>query len=203
MTAWHVPIRSRKVTMMEDLAYDEQPVYEQYGNVTVAMSPPPTMRHINIAGNIYRIIGNYLKGKRCKVFPDGAKLFLGEEFRFLPDAMVVCDRSKIHQDGIHGAPDLVVEVLSPATSKRDKLLKKDAYEKYGVKEYWIVAPDEQSIEVYHLDNLKFRLDNIYSIIPDWMLAEMTEKERAAVELHLKVSLYDDLIIDIREIFEDV
>ena len=187
----------------KNLQWDNGPFYEQYGDKVIAMSPPPAVSHIDIAGNIYGIIRNYLKGKRCKVFPDGVEVYLGDEFKFRPDVTVVCDRDKIKADGIHGAPDLVVEVLSPSTFKRDRTVKKDAYEKYGVKEYWLVSGAEKTIEVYHLRDGKFVFDNGYSIIPEWQWEEMTEEEKADAKLSLKVSLYEDLVIDIREIFEDI
>ena len=75
-------------------------------------------------------------------------MFLSENDHFVPDMMVVCDREKIHHDGIHGAPDLAVEVLSPSTMKNDRTHKKDVYAKYGVREYWLVNPTDRSIEVY-------------------------------------------------------
>ena len=72
--------------------------------------------------------------------------------RFVPDFMVVCDREKIKADGVHSAPDLVLEVLSPSTAKNDKGYKKSVYESSGVPEYWIVSPKEKSIEVYLLQD---------------------------------------------------
>ena len=188
---------------LNDWDCQEKTAFETYGDKVVAMSPPPEIQHINIAGNVYTILKNYLKGKRCKAFPDGTELFLGKEFKFRPDVMVVCDRNKIQSNGIHGAPDLVVEVLSPSTQKRDKTIKKDAYEKYAVKEYWIVSGKEKSIEAYHLNDGRFVLDNVYSVYPDWQWEEMTEEEKSEAQLFLKVSLYDDFVIDIREIFDDI
>ena len=64
---------------------------------------------------------------------------------------MVCDPEKIHQNGVYGAPDLVAEVLSPSTMKRDKGDKKTAYEQAGVREYWIVDPIKQRVTVHHFD----------------------------------------------------
>nr|WP_238600636.1 Uma2 family endonuclease [Metasolibacillus meyeri] len=72
-----------------------------------------------------------------------------------------------------------------------------------MKEYWIISPDEKSIEVYLLKNGKYEWDNIYTVIPDDDLAEMTEEERAEIAFFFKVSIYDDFIIDIKEVFENV
>ena len=187
----------------DDLDGSERLAFEKYGEKVMAMFPPPEIRHINISGNIYVILKNYLRGKKCKAFPDGTELFLGDEFKFRPDVMVVCDRDKIQPDGIHGAPDIVVEVLSPSTQKRDRTIKKDAYEKYGVKEYWIVSGREQSVEVYLLRDGKFNLDNVYVAYPEWQWKAMSEQEKSEAQLFLKVSLYDDFSVDIRDIFEDI
>lgn len=98
---------------------------------------------------------------------------------------------------------LIVEVLSPSTTKKDKGVKKALYKKHGVKEYWIISQGDKSIEVYLLQNGKYELDNVYTIYPDWQWVKMTDEEKADAALSLKVSLYDDLIIDIKEIFKNI
>ena len=134
--------------MMNNLAYKDEPRTETIHGKTVMMSPSPTIGHNTISGNIYGIFWRFLKGKRCRVFMDGADVHLDDENTFIPDVMIVCDRDKIRHDGIYGAPDLVVEVLSPSTATRDKGTKKDVYERAGVKEYWIVDPDKRKVIVY-------------------------------------------------------
>ena len=129
-------------------------------------------------------------------------MFLDENNNFVPDVLIVCDKDKIKPDGIYGAPDLVVEVLSPSTMTRDRGIKKDTYAKAGVREYWIVDPVSQSIEVYHLHEGRFELDHAYVVFPEWEWERMTEEERSAARLSVKVSLYDDLFVDVREVFED-
>ena len=168
----------------------------------VLMSPRPATKHAITAGNIHRIFSNFLRGKRCKTFfePD---LFLDENNNFVPDIVIVCDRDKIKYNGIYGAPDLVVEVLSASTAARDKGIKKAAYEKAGVKEYWIVDPVSKSIEVYHLQNGRLELVDVYLVYPEEEWERMTEEQRAAARLTVKVSLYDDLFVDVREVFEDI
>ena len=116
--------------------------------------------------------------------------------------MVVCDRDKIKRNGVHGAPDLVVEVLSPGTAKRDRGYKKNAYEAGGVPEYWIVEPSNRSVEVYLLENGHYVLDNIYTLYPAEELEEMTEEEKALVATEFKCHLYEDLIIRLEDIFYD-
>lgn len=166
----------------------------------VMMSPRPTVNHNHVVLNISRLFSNYLYGKRCTPFSDGVDLFLDEENRFVPDFMVVCDPDKIKLDGVHGAPDLVVEVLSPSTAKNDKTRKKDVYARCGVREYWLVGPEDKSIEVYHLNGESFLLHDIYTLHADWQLAQMSEEERSALVTHFKCSLFDDLDISIDDIF---
>ncbi len=110
----------------------------------------------------------------------------------MPDVMVVCDREKIKPDGVYGAPDLVVEILSPSTAKNDKGHKKDVYESSGVPEYWIVNPVDKSIEVYLLKDAKYTLHEVYAVRPDWELANVTDEERTAVASEFRCHLYDDL-----------
>lgn len=95
--------------MNSNLAYQDELREELIGGKFVAMSPSPTFNHNRVASRIFRIFSNYLEGKQCLAIADGMDLFLTEEDRFIPDMMVVCDRDKIQWNGVHGAPDLVVE----------------------------------------------------------------------------------------------
>ena len=120
------------------------------------------------------------------------------------DIAVVCDRSILSKGRIiRGAPDLIVEILSFSTAKRDRGYKKDLYERYGVKEYWIVSSTELSIEVYLLRNGKYVLDNICILPAYWELESMTDEEKEAYQFTFSPSMFEDLIVDIREIFEDI
>ena len=165
----------------------------------VAMSPA-SVNHVLIAGNIFHIFKNYLKGKKCIPIMDGALVYLTEEDHFIPDMMVVCDPDKIKTDGVHGAPDLVVEILSPSTAWNDKTHKKDIQAMCGVQEYWIVSPSERFVEVYYNVRNEFVLHKIYPVYSDWMLEKMNEADRKAVETHFKCSLYDDFDIYLDDIF---
>ena len=117
--------------------------------------------------------------------------------------MIVCDRSKIKNDGIHGAPDLVVEVLSPSTMMHDRGPKMRHYAAAGVREYWLVQPMEKTIEVYLNHDGTFELDRSYAVYEDWEIARMTDEERAALLADIRVSLYDDLAIKVKDIFRDL
>lgn len=188
--------------MSENLAYQEEFAFreELIGGKLVAMSPRPAFNHNQVSYNIATLFANYLNGKKCTPIADGTDLYLTDNDRFIPDFMIVCDREKIKWDGVHGAPDLVVEVLSPGTAKNDKGHKKDAYEASGVREYWIVSPGEKSVEQYVLQNGRFVLQNIYTIYPNWMLDKMTDEEKADIVTHFQCSLYDDLEISLDSIF---
>lgn len=165
------------------------------------MMSSPTVNHSQIASNIYYAFRSYLKGKTCRPFNDGVDVYLTENDRVIPDAMIVCNKNIIRLDGIHGAPDLVVEVLSPGTAKNDRGYKKNLYETAGVKEYWIVDPISHSIEVYILANGKFVLDEVYALYPAG--AGVTDEEREETKKEIQVSLYNDFCISLEEIFKDL
>lgn len=187
--------------MNSNLAYQEEVRTELIGGKVVAMSPRPAWNHVSAVGNIYNIFSYYLRGKACVPIMDGFDLFLTEKDHFVPDMMVVCDRNKIKPDGVHGAPDLVVEVLSPRTAKYDREHKKKVYEKCGVREYWIVSPGEKTVEQYLLRDGQLALEEIYVLYPDYTLQRMSEEECAAVVTHFKCSLFDDLEIALADIFQ--
>ena len=90
--------------------------------------------------------------------------------------MVVCDPSKVYEDGIHGAPDLVVEVLSPATIRIDRIQKTQLYGQCGVREYWIVDAGNKSVEVYLNESGCLHLQNVYVLYPDDVVAKMSEEK---------------------------
>jgi len=186
--------------MNSNLAYQEEIREERIDGKIVAMSPRPAWNHNRIASNIFYLFESYLRRKKCTPIVDGVDLYLSEDDWFIPDFMIVCDPDKIKSDGVHGAPDLVVEILSPSTAKRDKGYKKDVYARAGVKEYWIVSPGDKSIEQYFLKDGQFILHEIYTVYPDYILKKMNEEERAAVVTEFKCSLYDDLIISLEDIF---
>ena len=184
----------------------DEPRDEMIGGKIVLMSPRPTINHLIISDNICKLFSIYVDSKtdsKCKVFSDGADLFLTKTNRFIPDGMVVCDPNKVKYDGIHGAPDLVVEVLSPSTMKRDRTEKKDVYEKCGVKEYWIVNPAGKSIEQYILENGRFTLNEVYVVYEDYMIESWSEEDKAAIVTEFKCSLSDELVLRLEDIFARV
>lgn len=125
------------------------------------MTPAPSSFHQTVSGNIYGTIWNFLKGKPCMVFaaPFDVRLArIKNEQEILtvvqPDICVVCDKSKIDEKGCLGAPDIVVEILSPGNNKKELRNKFEVYEEAEVQEYWIVHPTEMTFTRYILDENK-------------------------------------------------
>lgn len=124
------------------------------------MSPAPGSMHQRISGNIFGKLWNYLRNKPCQVFsapfdvrlPSSKKSKADKEIITVvqPDLCVICDASKIDDRGCIGAPDWIIEILSPHTSAKDLREKFDVYEESGVREYWVVHPQEQTLLIYTL-----------------------------------------------------
>lgn len=133
------------------------------------MSPAPSSGHQGISRNLCGILFNYFKGKQCQFFdapfdvilPVKGKDFMQSDRVVQPDIVVICDPSKIQEKGCFGAPDWIIEILSPHTTKKDIQDKFDLYEESGVKEYWIVEPKNNTVEVFVLENEKYRRVRAY------------------------------------------
>ena len=182
----------------------EEPVYELIDGKEYMMTPP-SLNHSRVANNLGGILRSYLRGKRCMVFGE-VEVHLDDDNYYVPDLIVLCDRDKIkNNQAIWGAPDLVIEILSRSTSTRDRREKKKAYERSGVREYWLVNPDDRSIEVYHLSDGAFELDDVYYHYTDeeWSWVKDRDKKELCKKLTLKVSLYNDFEISLAEVFEDL
>lgn len=106
------------------------------------MAPAPSTKHQSVAGNIFSALSNLLRGKSCRPFMAPTDVKLSDLNVVQPDILVVCDPARITPTHIEGAPDVVVEVLSPATAARDLRQKKALYERSSVREYVVVDPLE-------------------------------------------------------------
>lgn len=190
--------------MNDGLAYQDAFREELIGGEIVAMSPAAT-NHNRISRNICRIFGNYLEGKPCEPFADGESVFLTDLDEFVPDFMVVCDPDKVKPNGVHGAPDLVVEVLSPSTAHNDRGRKMEVYAKCGVREYWIVDPANKTVEQYFQESGRFVLHAVYALqpAPETALERRRAREQAAAVTSFRCSLFDDLTIRLEDIFSRV
>ncbi len=113
---------------------------------------PPSRTHQRISGKLYQIIANYIdsKGGKCEIYAAPFAVFLNDDdINYLePDISVICDQSKLDDKGCHGAPDWVIEIVSPSSKPRDYMTKLFKYRTAGVREYWIVDPDKQMTMVY-------------------------------------------------------
>jgi len=148
-----------KFTYKEYCAWPDDERWELIDGVAYDMSPAPSSRHQSISSIIHNTLFNFLNDKPCKTFAAPFDVILPtfpmgnkDEIDTIvqPDISVICDSKKIIDKGCLGAPDLIIEILSPSTSKKDLNEKFQLYEKHGVKEYWIVDPGNKYIQVFHL-----------------------------------------------------
>ena len=131
--------------------------YEIMNGEAYAMSAPNT-KHQIILGELFNQFYNSLKGKPCRpiIAPYDVRLFYEEDESddtvVQPDLMVICDKAKIGPEGCRGAPDLVIEILSPSNTAIEMQLKFDLYHEAGVREYWVINPENNVLTVYYLGN---------------------------------------------------
>ncbi len=112
----------------------------------------PSRTHQRIVGELHLIVANYIRAHNgdCEVYipPFGVYLFPDNSALVEPDLTIVCDPEKLDEKGCHGAPDWIVEVVSPSSKKRDHVIKLNKYREAGVREYWIVFPEKRVVLVY-------------------------------------------------------
>ncbi|RKX88289.1 MAG: Uma2 family endonuclease [Spirochaetes bacterium] len=156
-----IPLKKsdHRYTYKEYCSWPDDERWELIDGVAYNMSPAPTSNHQRLSFELARQIGNFLESRQCKAFSAPFDVFLPVfpikseneiDTVVQPDISVICDKSKIIEKGCLGAPDLIIEILSPSTSKRDLNEKFGLYERSGVKEYWVVDPGNKYIRVFHL-----------------------------------------------------
>jgi len=145
-----LPKEKERFTYRDYLTWPDEERWELIDGIAYDMSPAPNIKHQNIALNFSRILANALQGNPCVPFIAPTDVYLSEHDVVQPDIFVVCDKTKITEKNIQGAPDLVIEILSPHTSKKDRWDKKRLYEKYGVREYILIEPEARYVERYLL-----------------------------------------------------
>ncbi|GAB4259926.1 MAG: Uma2 family endonuclease [Methylomicrobium sp.] len=162
------------------------------------MSPAPNVKHQRISGKLFLDLGAYFKNKPCEVFsaPFDVKLYDRRQSTLSdrevssvvqPDLCVICAREKLTEQGCDGAPDWIIEVLSPGNNKKELRFKYDLYRESGVGEYWLVYPYEQIVQQFVLDRdtKEYRLHALY----------------AGDEI-ASPYLFPDLTIDLTEVFAE-
>ncbi len=170
------------------------------------MAPAANVCHHYIAGKLYMLIGMHaIFNKLGFVFTDSMDIYFPDGNLFKPDFVFISvANSNIVIDNkhstIHGVPDMVAEVFSRSTMKRDIGVKKDIYEQNGVKEYWMIDPWRETVEVYLLRDGKFELDELYQNWSDDELAQLTDEERAQVKFEVPVNVLDGFTVKIKNIF---
>mgnify|MGYP003960645253 CR=1 FL=1 len=161
---------NERYTYTDYLNWNDDHSWELIEGVVYDMSPAPSYEHQITSGGLSAQIWMFLKNKKCKVisapfdvtFPESVK----DNNKIInvvqPDISVICDFSKIDKKGCHGAPDFIIEILSPSTGFKDITIKKKLYEKNGVKEYWIIDPLHKLITVQILgDDNKYGVSKVY------------------------------------------
>jgi Uma2 family endonuclease len=185
-------------TYADILELDDDVRAEIINGVLYMMAQPLTI-HQRVQMRLIKHFVIFLEGKTCEVFaaPFGVRLFpkedLSDDTVVEPDIIVVCDPSKLDERGCKGPPDLVIEIVSPSNSRRDRLLKFNLYLKAKVREYWVVYPDFKEIDVHILDEDRYTTE-IYGINgPD------TKEDEKAEEI-IPVTVLPGLKIDVKDIF---
>ena len=145
----------QRYTYSDYLEWDDDQRWELVDGVPFLMSAPST-RHQKISSNLHGQLFILLKGKPCDVYHAPFDVRLNADTLdntvVQPDILVICDRVKLDKAGCKGAPDFVIEILSPSTSSRDRHLKFDLYRKVGVREYWVIEPDANIVSAHILNN---------------------------------------------------
>lgn len=174
-------MKEKEITLKDILELPESVHKEMLDGVVYDMAAP-SPRHQEIVGYVYRKIADHIdkrKGK-CQVFlgPFGVFLRADDKNYVEPDISVICDKDKISERGCEGAPDWIVEVVSPSTKSMDYLRKLYHYKQNGVRLYWIVDPASEMISVYDFENEIMEQYGFKDIIP--------------------VAIYDDFEINMSE-----
>ena len=179
-------------TYEDYLRFSDDDRVEIIDGIVYDMSPAPLRKHQSISRELFLKIGNYLAQQSCEIYSAPFDVVFSEKGKkdseiknvVQPDLSIICDKNKLNDKGCLGAPDWIIEILSPSTSSKDLNEKYFLYEKFGVKEYWIVEPSEQIVLVYSLKSGKYENTFRYT------------KEDSAV------TIFEDLSINLSEIFND-
>ena len=181
--------------------------YEIIGGEKV-MAPSANLDHSGIISRLHLRFANYfLEKKSGYVFSDDVDVHFSDGTLFKPDLVVVLKSNEkilASRKAIYGAPDMVVEVLSNSTRKKDLTIKKDVYEAQGVREYWIIDPRAKSVTVYLLRDGKYFLDDEYILFDEedakeneWLKSKGEEVE---IKHEIPVKILDGLMIPIEFVF---
>lgn len=184
---------NKTYTYADYLTWPDEERWELIDGVPYDMSPAPSRRHQEISAALTGEFYTYLKGKPCKVYaaPFDVRLPRDGEVEdkniktvVQPDLVIVCKRDRLDERGCVKAPDLAIEIISRYTSSKDTVKKFNLYEREGVREYWVIRPDDQTVAVFKLGS-----DNRYG-----------RPEMYTSEDKIKVGIFDSFVIDLKDIF---
>jgi len=153
----------KKYTYKDYLTWNDDERWEIINGKVYSMTPAPKIKHQIISRNFVWKFGEQKnKLKNCQLFEAPTDVVFDDENVVQPDILIVCDKNKITENCIKGAPDLIIEIVSENTELKDKREKFLLYEKFGVKEYIIVFPDREYLERYVLENKKYSAPEIFN-----------------------------------------
>jgi Uma2 family endonuclease len=161
-----MPLATEKpyYTYADYLEWDEDARYEIIDGKAYMITAPSRI-HQEISMALSAMLYNYLEGKPCKVYlaPFSVRLFpeadQSDDTVLQPDITVVCDPSKLDDRGCNGAPDFIIEIISPSTVRQDRIVKFNKYREAGVREYWIADPGEKVVTAYTLKDGQYMAAN--------------------------------------------
>lgn len=185
-----LPIESTDNFTLEDYYNLPDDVRAEFIEGKIYYMASPTQEHQEISGEVFRRIANYIaeKGGPCKVLtaPFDVKVNENKDDIVQPDIIVVCDPQKLDGKKCNGAPNWIIEIASPSNITNDYVRKLKLYKEAGVEEYWIINPEEKTIVVYEFNNKNGETVSEYSF-----------------ENRVKPSIYEDFVIDFKEVSEIV
>lgn len=176
----------RKYSAQDFERLPEGPPYYQLIEGDLIMSPAPSYSHQRTVGKVFLKLSRLLEEKgQGEVLISSIDVYLDEKNVFQPDIVVLLKegKAKVEEKGIFGPPDVVVEILSPSTAYYDLIVKKEVYERAGVKEYWILDPNRKTFEIYKNTEEGLKLSS-----------QAREKGKVLSEIL-------DLEIDLKDIYE--
>ena len=186
---------NKRYTYADYLTWMDDVRRELFDGFIKLMTPAPSSKHQEISFNLSGIFRGFILQKKCKGFAAPSDVRFPKNRKSLddkqvytvlqPDLYIVCDLSKIDARGCLGAPDMIIEIISPKNSKRDTRDKFNIYQENGVREYWIVNPNDENVTVFVLDDKnKFQFVGMYA-----------EDDKIAVNI-----FNGDLKVDLTEVF---